>query len=155
MRNLGLTVAALTLIVDRLSKLWLVGYLADHPLGVEVTPFFNLVMVWNTGVSFGLFSGSGDAGRWILSALALAITGFLTVWLWSVRSRLIAVALGLVIGGALSNVIDRLYWGKVADFFDFHVAGYSWPAFNVSDSGVVIGVVLLLLDSLWPRAGKE
>jgi signal peptidase II len=145
----------LTLIVDRLSKFWLVGYMADHPFGIEVTPFFNLVMVWNTGVSFGLFGGSGESGRWILSILALAITCALTVWLWRATSRLVALALGLVIGGALSNVIDRLYWGKVADFFDFHVAGYSWPAFNLSDSGIVVGVVLLLLDSLRPRAGKE
>jgi len=154
-RRFGLAVAVLVLVVDRVTKLWLVGFLADYPQGVEITPFFNLVMVWNPGVSFGLFGGSGDAGRWLLSVLALVITGALTVWLWRARSRLVALAVGLVIGGALGNVIDRLYWGKVADFFDFHIAGYSWPAFNVADSGIVVGVALLLFDSLWPTGRRE
>ncbi len=155
LRRLGLAAAILTLLVDRVSKHWLVGVMEGYPQGIEVTPFFNLVMVWNPGVSFGLFGSEGEFGRWALSILALVITGALLVWLWRAQTKLVALALGFVIGGAISNVIDRIYWGKVADFFDFHVAGYSWPAFNLSDSGIVIGVGLLLLDSLWPRGEKE
>ncbi len=157
----GLTIAAAVLALDQLVK-WI---MLDRVFGIagpwdtpiwpppfiEVTPFFNLVMVWNRGVSFGLFSHDADAMRWLLIAVALAITAGLAIWLRRVDRPFVAVSIGLVIGGAIGNVIDRLRFGAVADFLDFHLFGYHWPAFNVADSAISIGVVLLLYDGLAGR----
>lgn len=150
-RLLGLIVALLILVADQASKAPLLDLMARHPGGIEVTSFFNLVMVWNRGVSFGLFSHADDSRRWILILAAAAITLWLLVWLWRGPNRLVALALGLVIGGALGNILDRLRFGAVADFFDFHLFGWHWPAFNIADCAIVVGVGLLLLDSFIPR----
>ena len=155
MLRLGLAVAALVFAADRLSKALLLDLLREHGPVVELTPFFNLVMVWNRGVSFGMFQ-SGETGRWLLSALALAIVAGLVVWLRRAEPWWLAAGLGGVIGGALGNVFDRLWYdeGAVADFFDFHVAGWHWPAFNIADAAIVVGVGLILLEALLAR-GKE
>jgi signal peptidase II len=155
MLRLGLAVAAAVFVVDRVSKELLLGVLREHGPVVELMPFFNLVMVWNRGVSFGMFQ-SGEAGRWLLSALAVAIVVGLVAWLRRVEVWYLAVGLGGIIGGALGNVFDRLWYdeGAVADFFDFHVAGWHWPAFNVADAAIVVGVGLLLLDALAHRDGE-
>lgn len=150
-RLLGLLLALLILVADQASKAPLLDLMAQHPGGIEITSFFNLVMVWNRGVSFGLFSDADDSRRWILIAAAAAITLWLLVWLWRGPNRLVALALGLVIGGALGNILDRLRFGAVADFFDFHLFGWHWPAFNIADCAIVVGVGLLLLDSFIPR----
>src|SRR5437868_11829956 len=107
----------------------------DHHL-ITLAPFFNLVMVQNTGISFGVFSGPHTLPMQalILTGFSLVISVILLIWLYNNTSRLVACALGAVIGGALGNVIDRLYYGAVADFFDFHIDIYHWPAFNVADS---------------------
>lgn len=118
--------------------------------GVEVLPVFNLVLVRNHGVSFGLLSGF--APRWTLILLSLAIVTGLSIWLWRSQGRLVSVAIGLVIGGALANVADRLRHGAVTDFLDFHLATHHWPAFNLADVAVVTGVALLLLDGLLANA---
>lgn len=146
----GFVVAAVTLVLDLLTKWWIVGKVMDPPRAIEITPFFNLVMVWNRGITFGLF---GDAvwGRWAFAGLALAIVAVLISWLSRASYRDTALALGLVIGGAIGNVIDRVRWGAVADFLDFHVAGWHWPAFNLADSAIVIGVGVLLLEALFSR----
>ena len=119
---------------------------ASHP--VTVTPFFNLVLVWNRGVSFGMFSQAGAGAPWILSGLALAVVLGLLYWLRQAETRLIMVGLALVIGGALGNVIDRIRFGAVVDFLDFYIGDYHWPAFNTADSAIFIGAGLLLLDGL-------
>lgn len=121
---------------------------------VELFPFFNLTMVWNEGISFGLFHGSGI---WILSGLSLIITVLFSVWLTKVNNWLQTIALGLVIGGAIGNVIDRFRFGAVADFFDFHVMGWHYPAFNVADSAIVIGIALLIIDGIFfePKRNKQ
>ena len=152
MLRLGLVVAAVVFILDRISKELLLDVMREHGPVVELTPFFNLVMVWNRGVSFGMFQ-SGESGRWLLSALALAIVAGLLVWLRRVDVWWLGTGLGAVIGGALGNVVDRLWYdeGAVADFFDFHVAGWHWPAFNIADAAIVVGVGLILLDSLLAR----
>ena len=116
-------------------------------------------MVWNRGVSFGMFQ-SGESGRWLLSAVAVAIVVGLLIWLRRVDVWWLGAGLGAVIGGAIGNVVDRLWYdeGAVADFFDFHVAGWHWPAFNVADAAIVVGVGLILLDGLLARgrdAGAE
>ncbi len=123
---------------------------AWHP-PIAVTDFFNLVMVWNRGISFGLLAETPGASRWLLIGLALAIAGALTVWLARAADRFLILPLGLVIGGAVGNVIDRVLYGAVADFFDFHLLGYHFWAFNVADSAISVGIALLLLDSLLSR----
>ncbi len=113
-----------------------------------LTPFANLVMVWNRGVSFGLFSGTGGDNPYILVGVAAVIVAVLLVWLARTRDAWMRAALILIIAGAIANVHDRLRFGAVADFLDLHVAGYHWPAFNVADSAIVVGAVLLALDAL-------
>lgn len=120
--------------------------LKSDPRVIEITAFFNLVMVWNRGVSFGLFQADGG-GRWLLIGLSAAILIILILWLRRLERRLPAYAIGLIIGGAVGNVVDRVVYGAVADFFDLHIAGYHWYAFNIADSAIVIGVGLLLADS--------
>lgn len=117
---------------------------------IEVLPFFNLVLVWNRGVSFGLFGGHGlPAAAFI--AVSLAIAAGLLVWLWREPQRPTALALGAVVGGAVGNVVDRVVHGAVVDFIDLHAAGYHWPAFNIADSAIVLGAVALVLDGLLGR----
>jgi signal peptidase II len=147
---IGLGVAVLLLICDQLSKWWIVGHVMNPPRRIEVTGFFNLVMVWNPGVTFGL-GNSVESGRWLFVGLALIVVVILLAWLSRAAHLWVMIALGLVIGGAIGNVIDRLRWGAVADFLDFHAFGQHWPAFNLADAGIVLGVLLLFLDALVGR----
>ncbi|MGE4221427.1 MAG: signal peptidase II [Alphaproteobacteria bacterium] len=149
--RLGLAIAALVAVLDQLTKQMMMGWLGDPFQVVEVTGFFNLVTVWNRGVSFGMFNAAGDVGPWILSLVAIAVSIALGVWLRRAESRLLAVALGLVIGGALGNVVDRAIYGAVYDFLDLHAFGYHWPAFNLADSAITAGVIGILLDGLFER----
>ena len=144
---LGLATALPVLALDQLSKHWLLALL-DYGRNPDITVsgFFNLVMVWNHGVSFGLFSEHRQP--YVLIAVALAMVAFLLGWLRRAEDRWVAVAIGLVVGGALGNVIGRLRFGAVADFFDFHVMGFHWPAFNIADSCIFIGVVVLCIHSM-------
>ena len=152
----SLAIAAVLIVADQITKWIILERVMVPPRIIPVTDFFNLVLVWNRGVSFGLFSDGDPSQRWILIGVALAVTTALTVWLWRADRWPVALALGLVIGGALGNVIDRLRFGAVADFLDFHVAGFHWPAFNLADSAITVGVVLLVLDSLFgSRAGRR
>lgn len=154
MLRLGLLIAILIVAFDRLTKWWVLADLMDPPQIVAVTSFFNVVLVWNRGVSFGLFDSDSHWGPILLSALALTISIVLVVWLRRVGGRLPAVAIGMVLGGAVGNVIDRIRFGAVVDFLDFHAFGYHWPAFNVADSAISIGVGLLLYDGLFENRRK-
>ena len=147
MLRLGLLVAAAVVIADRMVKWWAIDALADTPYGVEILPFFNLVLVENRGISFGLFGG-GTLPPSLLAAVALAVTLALVIWLRRVETRLLAAAIGLVIGGALGNVIDRFRFGAVVDFLDLHWDDFHWPAFNLADAAISVGVVVLLMDAL-------
>ena len=147
----GLLVAVGILVADQISKVFFLDLMQQNPGGIIVTPFFNLVMVWNTGVSFGLFSEDSASRSWTLIAVSFAVMIWLGWWLWRAHSALVAVALGMIIGGAMGNVIDRYRFGAVFDFLDFHAFGWHWPAFNVADSGIVIGVLLLLADGFRPQ----
>ena len=147
--KLGALMAGLIIVLDQASKWWIVTSVMAPPREVAVTPFFNLVMVWNRGVTFGLFGNAPDAARWILVALSLVIVAVLTIWMIRANRAWVGAALGGVIGGAIGNVIDRFHYGAVADFLDIHVAGWHWPAFNIADSAIVVGVGLLLLDAFF------
>ena len=107
-----------------------------------------LILIWNTGVSFSMFDDHGRAGIYALSLVALAIVAFLLRWLASEKSRLVQAALGLVIGGALGNVIDRLRMGAVFDFLDFHIGVHHWPAFNLADSFICIGAGIIVVHGM-------
>ena len=138
-----------TLLADQLSKEWLLRYLTKVGAVVPVIDdFFRLVIVWNRGVSFGLLGGDRALPAWILSAVAIAVCIGLFVWLRRTDRALTGGGIGLVIGGAIGNVVDRARWGAVFDFADFHVQQWHWPAFNVADSAIVVGVGLMLIDSL-------
>jgi len=139
----------LTLVVDQASKQLLLNYLQKSgPVVQVIDDFFRLVMVWNRGVSFGLLGGDRSLPAWALSGVAIAVCIGLFVWLRRVQGRLTGWGIGLVMGGAIGNVIDRARWGAVFDFADFYVAQWHWPAFNIADSAIVVGVALMLLESL-------
>lgn len=143
----GLVIAVVTAIFDQYSKHYIFAILSDLPnRQIEVLPFFNLVMVQNFGVSFGMFNNMPN-GHIILSVMAIAITVILLIWMWREKKLYMAVALGLIIGGAVGNIIDRALYGAVADFLDVYWGNYHWPAFNLADSAVFIGVVLILLEN--------
>ena len=159
-RKIGVTCAAVALFLDQASKvilLYWAGFI-NMPAGarVPVLPFFDLVMVWNPGVSYGLFPARSVLGRELLIGLALLAIGGLSLWLWKASRPLLAAGLGLIIGGAIgNNLIDRLVYGRVADFFHFYAFGYDWYVFNMADAAVVIGVIAILYDSLLRSPAAE
>jgi signal peptidase II len=159
-RRLGFLVAAVALIADQIFKnvlLYRFDFIVMRPFErVEVLPFFDLVMVWNRGVSYGLFQAESAAGTLALTLFQLTAVAVLTWWLLKSERRALVIGLGLVIGGALGNVIDRIRFGAVADFFHFHAGDYSFYVFNIADAAISIGVVLLLADAfLRPEAPDE
>jgi signal peptidase II len=147
----GLAVTAMVLAVDQFTKWWIVFTVMQPPRVIEVTPFFNLVMGWNYGVSFGMLDSVPELGAWLLPGAVVAITAVLVVWLYRVDRLRPAIGLGLIIGGAIGNLIDRLRFGAVADFLDFYAWGHHWPAFNAADSAITVGAVVLILDSLFVK----
>ena len=148
-----LALAALVLILDQISKAWILDSFR-HMERQSVTSFFNLVLVFNPGASFSFLADAGGWQKWFFVGLALVIS----LWLLSLlrkhaHERLLPAALSLILGGAIGNVIDRLRFDAVVDFLDFHLAGYHWPAFNVADSAITVGVALMLWHQF--RYGKD
>ena len=148
--RLGLRVGLLVVVLDQISKWWILANVsAGTP--IPMAPFFNLVLTGNRGVSFGMFANEHAVMPYVLVAVSLAISAFLLVWMRRAKRALVVAALGLVVGGAIGNVIDRLRFGAVVDFLDFHAFGWHWPAFNVADAGITVGVLLILVDGLVTR----
>jgi signal peptidase II len=143
----GLFVFLALLIADQVTKAAVLAHFVANP-PVAVTSFFNLVLVWNRGVSFGMFSSAPHWGPLALMGITVVISIVLCLWLWKETRPIPRLAIWLILAGAMGNLIDRLRFGAVVDFLDFHVAGYHWPAFNIADSSIVIGAGLLLLDGL-------
>lgn len=150
----GLALAAAVLAVDQVTKWWIVFTVMQPPRVIEVTPFFNLVMGWNYGVSFGMLSSMPALSKWLLPLVTVAITGGMVFWLTREDRRWSVIGLGLIIGGAVGNLVDRLRFGAVADFLDVHAFGYHWPAFNAADSAITIGAAVIILESLFVRDEK-
>ncbi|WP_019906356.1 signal peptidase II [Methylobacterium sp. 77] len=149
--RLGLTVLLTTLVLDQASKLGLyfgTDLVLTQPW--HLTSFADFVVVWNRGISYGLFQQDGGLGRWILVAVSVAASVGMIVWMRRAASRLLAAALGLIAGGAIGNAIDRAAYGAVFDFVHLHAGAWSWYVFNVADAAIVAGVIGLLLDSLIP-----
>jgi signal peptidase II len=150
----GLIIALITCALDQATKLWLLNVfdLANRGI-VRLTPFLDFVLTWNTGISYGLFPQEGDLGRYVLLALKLAAVVLLWIWLARAELRLTALALGLIIGGALGNAIDRIAYGAVVDFVLFHITTpsfkFTWYVFNLADAAIVAGVIGLLYESFF------
>jgi signal peptidase II len=158
--GLGVTVALATAAADQAVKFWLLDSFDLPGRGrVVLTPFLDLVLAWNTGISYGLFAQTGPLGQWALFALKTIAVLLLAVWLARAGSRLSAVALGLIIGGAIGNALDRLIHGAVMDFVLFHITTASWTfnwyVFNLADVAIVAGVVGLLYESLFARGAAK
>lgn len=148
MMRIGAIVTVIAFIIDRLSKWWFIDIFELPNKGtVEILPIFDVVMVWNRGISFGFLSASDDFGRWALVAMNLIIVGVLIYWLRTAKNIMVSGAIGLVIGGAFGNIYDRVKFGAVADFFQFHWDGWYFAVFNAADSFIFIGAVLLILNS--------
>ncbi|MEZ0171964.1 signal peptidase II [Microvirga sp. TS319] len=145
---LGFSLALITLILDQATKIYAYRVL-DLPINepIVLTPFLKLIVVWNRGISYGLFQQDGDLGRWVLIIVSILAAIGLSVWIRRTRAKLLAASLGLIVGGAIGNVIDRLWYGAVFDFIQFHVGDWSWYVFNVADAAIVAGVIGLLYDS--------
>ena len=142
---LGLGIALLVLILDQLSKWWVQAYINNTASHFSFGGFFNLVEAWNNGVSFSMFNNGGMLGIILLSAFAIGVIIFLIYWLKNEKNRLTQVSLGFIIGGALGNVTDRLRFGAVYDFLDFYYKNWHWPAFNLADTFICIGALIIIV----------
>ena len=155
----GVVLAAAILLADQASKWFMLEVLempeVRHIPLLALGPFgFDLTMVWNRGVTFGLLQGDQPWHAWALAGLAAVIVGFLLRWMARAVSLRVGLALGAIIGGAIGNMIDRFRFGAVADFFDAHAFGWHWYVFNVADAAIVVGVAVLAFDALFPpKAG--
>ncbi len=144
----GLSTAALIAVADQATKWTIVDWLEGVGRNLPVTGFFDLVLVYNRGASFGLFQTDSPWGPRLLTFFTIAVIVGLLVWMTRIEERALSVALSLIVGGAAGNAIDRLTQGHVIDFLDFHIGGYHWPAFNLADSAITIGVAIVLYGSL-------
>jgi lipoprotein signal peptidase len=154
MLRLGLILAAVILAADQATKWFMLEVLdldtVRHIPLLAAGPFgFDLTMVWNRGVTFGMLAGDAPWTQAALGALALGIAGFLLRWMARAENRTTALALGAVVGGAVGNVIDRARFGAVVDFFDAHAWGWHWYVFNIADAAIVLGVLALVADALF------
>lgn len=150
----GAIAAIVTLAVDQASKFWLVRIFdIAHRGTVKVAPFFDLVLAWNQGISFGWFQNDGATAQFVLMAIKAAAVVVLAVWMARSRTLIATLSLGLIIGGAIGNGIDRLVYGAVVDFALFHVRigenTFNWYVFNLADVAIVVGVAALLYESFW------
>ena len=153
MTRIGLIIAFLIIILDQITKYFVMDYL----LGgfVTITSFFNLVHVFNTGISFSLLSNNTSWAPLVFSLVGSLIVLLLIFWLYKSENRTHATGLGLIIGGALGNIIDRLVHGAVFDFLDFHLYDYHFPAFNVADMSISVGVFIVIVDSIFIQGSKK
>ena len=156
----GLLIAVIVCIIDQASKLWL---LFVYDLGsrgsVKILPFLDFVLIWNKGISYGLLQQNGPVGQWALLIFKIVAVALLWIWLARSHSRWVALALGLIIGGAVGNAIDRLAHGAVVDFVLFHIhtasISFNWYVFNLADAAIVAGVAGLLYDSLTGKSAAK
>ncbi|MEY4965598.1 MAG: lipoprotein signal peptidase [Pseudomonadota bacterium] len=159
-REAGLIAATLALAADQGTKLLMLYGLGFAQRGpgdnVPILPFFDLVMVWNPGISYGLFPASGRLGTFLLIGLSVVAVAVLSWLLWRATSRSLAIGYGLIIGGALgNNLVDRVIYGKVADFFHFYGFGYDWYVFNIADLAITLGAVAIIFDVVKPETPPE
>ena len=158
--RLGIIAAIVSLALDQASKLWLLYVFDIGRRGLtRVTSFFDLVLAWNTGISYGWFSGTGPTGQFLLVAFKIVAVIVLGIWMVKAHNRLVTISLGLIIGGAIGNAIDRFAYGAVVDFALLHVEisgkTFNWYVFNLADAAIVAGVAALLYDSFLGTAAVK
>lgn len=155
-RRLGVAVVLVVFLADQALKLWLLFGLRLAETGpFAVTPFMNIVLAWNRGISYGLFQQHSNLGRWALVLISIVAAVWLWRWMWREERSLTVVSLALVVGGALGNGLDRAVYGAVVDFVHLHHGSFSWYIFNIADAAIVVGVVGLLYESFRPGAEKS
>ena len=149
-------ISILIVIVDFITKKWMLSVLFEIPRQIVVTSFFNLTPVWNKGISFGIMSSHPEIIRFIIPVLALLVILYLVRQI-HLQRRIQQIGSAIIAGGAAGNVIDRFLYGKVVDFFDFHIGGYHWPAFNIADIAICAGVAITIYVIIWPssKLGEE
>lgn len=146
----GLGMLFLIFLLDQISKYCILNIVNLPQKGsIPVIPFFNFTMVWNRAITFGMLGQFGSWGSVIFSVSAFVIAASLFIWMIRARKIRVIMSLGAIVGGALGNILDRLRFGAVVDFIHFHVAGWSWYVFNVADSAIVCGVIILLIDAFF------
>jgi len=142
-------------VIDQLSKLWVLNVVDLASKGhVELSPIFDLTLVWNRGMSFGLLGGHGELARWGFTLFAFIIAGGVAWWARKTDKMSLAITFGLLIGGAIGNAIDRIRIGAVVDFLDFSGLGFQW-VFNVADSAITVGAVLIAVEAFWPSVRQR
>jgi signal peptidase II len=151
-----LWLSLLAVILDQASKLAIAGSMQLYQ-SIEIVPYFNLTYVHNTGAAFSFLSEAGGWQRWFFAGLALVISVVIAVWLARLKRHetLLAVALSLILGGAIGNLIDRVAYGYVIDFLDVYYQTWHWPAFNIADSAITLGVILMLVESFGIGGSKK
>lgn len=155
LRTIGLGTALIGVIIDQAHKMFMIYGLKIAELGrIAFAPHLDLVMVWNRGVSYGFLANDAEIGRWLLALIGFAGAGFFTWWLWRADRLLMTLSLGLIIAGAVSNAIDRVVYGAVADFFLFYVGSFQWYVFNLADVWIVAGVIGMFLSWVVDRPEK-
>jgi len=147
---------SLVVLIDFLLKKWMLYLLFETPKQIIITSFFNLTPVWNNGISFGLMSAQPELVRFIIPIIALSVV-VLLIYQLHIQKPLQQIGSALIAGGAIGNVIDRILYGKVVDFFDFHLAGYHWPTFNIADVAICAGVAIWIYVIMWSSStlGEE
>ena len=148
LRIAGFFLAGIIMLCDQLSKKWIIAAANAAKLPVVVTSFFNITLIFNKGISFGMFAHSDSMFLFMLPVGLGIITFMLCLWLVKAEALTVILALGLIIGGAVGNLVDRVHGGVVTDFLDFHIGQYHWPAFNFADSSIFIGVVLFVITNI-------
>jgi len=149
--RLGYFTAIIIIVADQTSKWWILEKIMQPPRVINVNEYFNLVLTWNNGISFGLFNNNNEINALIISLIATGIIIFLIRLLSKSKTKKLSIGLGMIIGGAIGNVIDRSIYGAVMDFLDVHINVYHWPAFNVADSAITVGALILVFDSLFAQ----
>jgi len=147
----GYLTAIIMIIADQFTKLLIIEYLMIPPRIIYINEYFNLVLTWNNGISFGLFNNDSKFNALVISVIGIGIVLFLIGLLSRAETKKLKIGLGLIIGGAIGNIIDRGIYGAVMDFLDIHIGNYHWPAFNIADSCITIGAIILVIDSLFSQ----
>ncbi|MCQ2965717.1 MAG: signal peptidase II [Alphaproteobacteria bacterium] len=151
----GLITALIVIIFDQITKHFVLHFFMNTPMPYKVNDFFNLVLAWNRGVSFSMFHSNSSITPWILIFVSLSICFMIFSWMKKETNHKITTCFGLILGGALGNITDRVLYTAVIDFIDIHYKNHHWPAFNIADSAICIGACIILIHSLFFTKNKE
>ena len=149
--RIGYLTAIIVIIADQITKFWIIDKIMLPPRIITINEYFNIVLTWNNGIIFGLFNNDNKINALVISSIAIVIILFLIRLLSKAETKKLNIGFGLIIGGAVGNIVDRSIYGAVMDFLDLHIGTYHWPAFNIADSSITIGAIILIADSLFSQ----